>query len=73
MHWLLSIDHALFHFVNSTLGNPFFDWLMPILSGHGVPWLPFVIIGLPAAFYFGSNRLRLCLAFMLLVVAIVGY
>jgi len=70
MHWLLSIDHALFHFINSTLGNPFFDWLMPILSGYGVPWLPVVIIGLPAVFYFGSTRLRLCLAFMLLVVVI---
>jgi len=70
MHWLLSIDHALFHFINSTLSNPFFDWLMPILSGHGVPWLPVVIIGVPIALYFGSNRLRLCAAFMLLVVAL---
>jgi len=70
MHWLLSIDHALFHFINSTLSNPLFDWLMPILSGHGVPWLPLVIIGVPMAVYFGSNRLRLSLAFMVLVVAI---
>ncbi|HSY18254.1 MAG TPA: glycosyltransferase family 39 protein, partial [Candidatus Acidoferrales bacterium] len=70
MHWLLSIDHALFHFINSTLSNPLFDWLMPILSGRGVPWLPAVIIGVPLALYFGSNRLRLCAAFMLLVVAL---
>ncbi|HEV2694046.1 MAG TPA: glycosyltransferase family 39 protein, partial [Verrucomicrobiae bacterium] len=70
MHWLLSIDHALFHFINSTLSNPLFDWLMPILSGHGVPWLPVVIIGVPVMLYFGSNRLRLCAAFMVLVVAI---
>ena len=70
MHWLLSLDHALFHFGNSTLGNPFFDWLMPILSGYGVAWLPAVIIGLPVLFCLGSTRLRLCLGFMLLVVAI---
>jgi membrane-associated phospholipid phosphatase len=70
MHWLLSIDHALFHFINSSLSNPFFDWLMPILSGHGVPWLPVVIIGLPVAFCRGSTRLRLCLVFALLVVAL---
>ena len=33
MQWLQSLDTALFHFVNGTLGNPLFDWLMPILSG----------------------------------------
>ena len=70
MHWLLSIDHALFHFINRTLSNPFFDWLMPILSGRGVPWLPAAVIGLIAVVFFGSTRLRLCAAFMLLVVAV---
>ena len=70
MHWLLSLDHALFHFGNRTLSNPFFDWLMPILSGEGVPWLPAAIIGLIAAVVFGSTRLKICGLFMLLVVAI---
>ena len=70
MHWLLSLDHALFHFVNRTLSNPFFDWLMPVLSGEGVPWLPTAIIGLVAAVVFGSTRLKICGLFLLLVVAI---
>ena len=70
MHWLLSLDHALFHFINGALGNPFFDWLMPVLSGEGVPWLPAAVIGLAAAAIFGSARLRLCALFMLLVVAL---
>ncbi|MEY4917538.1 MAG: hypothetical protein RL616_1451, partial [Verrucomicrobiota bacterium] len=70
MHWLLSLDHALFHFVNTTLSNPLFDWLMPILSGHGVPWLPAAVIGLIAIVIFGSNRLRVCGIFLLLVIAI---
>ncbi len=70
MHWLLSIDTALFHFINSTLANPFFDWLMPLLSGNGMPWLAAVIIALPLIFYFGSTRLRLCALLMLFVVAI---
>ena len=70
MHWLLSLDTALFHFVNSTLGNPFFDWLMPILSGNGVPWLLALVVAVPLALLFGSVRLRLCVLLMVLVVAL---
>ena len=70
MHWLLSLDIALFHFINGTLGNPFFDWLMPVLSGRGVPWLIAVIIAVPAIICFGSARLRICTLLMVLVVAL---
>jgi len=36
MHWLQSLDTRLFDLINRSLANPFFDWLMPILSGsHG--------------------------------------
>ena len=47
MHWLLSLDTALFHLVNGTMANPFFDWLMPKLSGNGVPWLLALIVAMP--------------------------
>lgn len=70
MHWLLSLDLALFHFINSTLANPFFDWLMPILSGQGVPWLIAVVVGAPLIVLTGSVRLKVCVVFMLLVVAL---
>jgi membrane-associated phospholipid phosphatase len=70
MHWLQSLDHALFHFGNSTLANPFFDWLMPILSGYNVPWLAAVIIAVPAVLIWGSPRLRICALMMVLVVSI---
>jgi len=70
MHWLQSLDTALFHFSNSTLVNPCFDGLMPILSGQGVPWLAAVVIAVPLAFLFGSLRLRLCVLLMVLVVAL---
>ena len=33
MHWLQTLDTNLFLFVNRSLVNPFFDWLMPVLSG----------------------------------------
>src|SRR5580698_8085814 len=70
MHWLQSLDLALFHFINGTLGNPFFDWLMPVLSGRGVHWLIAVVIAVPTVIVFGSARLRLCALFMVLVVAL---
>jgi membrane-associated phospholipid phosphatase len=70
MHWLLSLDHALFHFINSTLANPLFDWLMPILSGNGVPWMLAVAVGVPLGFYFGSTRLKVCALLAVLVVAL---
>jgi len=70
MHWLQSIDTALFHFVNGTLANPFFDWLMPFLSGNGVPWLPAVVIAVPAILIWGSARLKICALLMVLVVSL---
>ena len=70
MHWLQSLDIALFHFINGTLSNPVFDWLMPVLSGRGVPWLPAVIVAVPAILIFGSKRLKICALLMVLVVAL---
>jgi membrane-associated phospholipid phosphatase len=70
MHWLQSLDTALFLFVNGTLANPLFDWLMPLLSGNGVPWLAAVVLAVPLALVFGSTRLRICAVLMVLVVAL---
>jgi len=70
MHWLQSFDIALFHFINGTLSNPFFDWLMPVLSGRGVPWLLAVVVAAPVIFIFGSTRLRICALLTILVVSL---
>jgi len=70
MHWLQSLDTALFHFVNGALSNPFFDWLMPLLSGNGVPWLVGVLILVPLVLLLGSVRLRVCALLMVLVVSL---
>jgi membrane-associated phospholipid phosphatase len=69
MHWLQPLDNVLFHFANRSLSNPFFDWLMPVLSGQNVPWLFAVLVAAPFALLLGSTRLRLCVLLMLLVVA----
>jgi membrane-associated phospholipid phosphatase len=69
MHWLQTLDTGLFNFINQSLSNPFFDWLMPPLSG--VPWFipSAVALGL-AMLCFGSARARLCALMMMLVVAL---
>ena len=74
MHWLQTLDTRLFYFINHSLSNPFFDWLMPILSGgNGVmQWfVPCVFIGFVAALFFGGARARLC-ALTLAVVSLLG-
>src|SRR5476651_110579 len=64
MHALQTLDIGLFHFINRSLSNPFFDWLMPVLSGHGVGWfVPLAVLFGVAVLCFGNTRARLC-AFM---------
>ncbi|MCA0238242.1 MAG: phosphatase PAP2 family protein [Bacteroidetes bacterium] len=42
MHALLSADAALFHFINSTLGNPVFDVLLPLFRER-LLWAPLYV------------------------------
>jgi 4-amino-4-deoxy-L-arabinose transferase-like glycosyltransferase/membrane-associated phospholipid phosphatase len=66
MHWLQTLDTRLFDFINQSLSNPFFDWLMPILSGNAFffPLLFLLGVGL---LWKGNVRLRLCLLLLLLI------
>jgi len=72
MHWLQTLDTNLFLFVNRSLTNPFFDWLMPVLSGtngskHGL--IAVAIAAGVALLGFGNRRARLCVLMMILVMA----
>ena len=74
MHWLQTLDIALFHFINGSLSNPLFDWLMPVLSGGGdvMRWFVLAVLHrLFCALCFGNARARLC-ALMLALVLILG-
>jgi membrane-associated phospholipid phosphatase len=73
MHWLQTLDIALFHFVNGSLSNRFFDWLMPIMSGGGgvMRWFVlFVLAAIVGALCFGNARARLCALMVVLVIAL---
>jgi undecaprenyl-diphosphatase len=71
MHWLQSLDTNLFLFVNRSLVNPVFDWLMPVLSGNNGVKNEFIglaiIIGV-ALLGFGNRRLRLCVLLTTVIV-----
>lgn len=73
MQWLRALDVGVFHFINGSLGNRFFDWLMPILSGANgaMRWFVLaVVLGLAAALIFGSARARICAVMIFLAVAL---
>ncbi|HEX3385016.1 MAG TPA: phosphatase PAP2 family protein [Mucilaginibacter sp.] len=40
---IVQLDRHLFYFINHDMGNPFFDWLMPILR-NARSWIPLYII-----------------------------
>ncbi len=67
---LQSIDIAVFRFINGTLSNAFFDWLMPILAG-GDWFLPLVLLLAGFWIWKGGSRARLC-ALMLAIVIPIG-
>ena len=73
MHWLQTLDIALFHFINGSLSNPFFDWLMPVLSGgDGVMrWFVLVVLAtIVGTLCFGNARARLFALMVVLVIAL---
>jgi undecaprenyl-diphosphatase len=72
MHWLQTLDTNLFLFFNRSLVNPFFDWLMPVLSGSGGSkniLIALAIVSGIALLAFGNRRARLCMVLMILVMA----
>lgn len=73
MHWLQALDTAVFHFINGSLSNRFFDWLMPLLSGAGGVMHWFVLAAVAAfaaAMVFGGARARVCALMIFLAVAL---
>ncbi len=67
MHWLHTLDIGLFHFVNRLLVNPFFDWLMPLLSNNGF-FFPIVFLLGVVLLWKGGRRMRVCILMLALIV-----
>jgi membrane-associated phospholipid phosphatase len=72
MHWLQTLDTHLFLFINRSLANPFFDWLMPVLSGNGGVKGAAIALAVAAGIallWFGNRRARLFVVLMAFIVA----
>ncbi len=67
MHWLQSLDSALFRFINDTLSNPLFDRLMPFASQNKFFFPVLVIAGL-LLLWKGGRRGRLCVLMAALII-----
>jgi membrane-associated phospholipid phosphatase len=59
--WIASIDAAIFRWINQGLGNPFFDWLMPVCSGN-VVFVPALAVLAACLWWKGGVRIRVCLS-----------
>ena len=71
MHALQNLDTHLFLFVNRSLVNPFFDWLMPVLSGSGGVKNYLIAAAVAAGIALlclGKSRARLCVLMLALVI-----
>src|SRR6266403_254667 len=67
MDWLQSLDVEMFRFVNTKLANPFFDWLMPFVSGN-VFFFPLLLLVGFLLVCKGGARGRLCFLMLALVI-----
>lgn len=69
MDWLQVLDRDLFRFGNEALSNPLFDAVMPFFS-HNSYFIPAALVAGVLLLVKGGTRGRLCIFFLLLVIAI---
>ena len=69
MDWLITLDTALFRFINQSLTNPVFDWLMPRLAGHPL-FIPAALVAGMLLLWKGGRRGRVFVVFLVLAIAL---
>jgi undecaprenyl-diphosphatase len=67
MEWLLNLDVDLFRFINGTLSNPFFDRLMPFVSGN-VFFIPALVVLGALLVWKGRERGLVCVLMLGIIV-----
>ena len=67
MHWFQNLDSELFRFINQTLINPIFDWLMPFASGNPYFHPAVIILGI-LLIWKGGIRGLTCVVMLALIV-----
>jgi undecaprenyl-diphosphatase len=69
MNILKNIDLELFQFINGTLANPFFNWLMPIVTNQDIWVIPGILIWL-GLIIFGKSKGRIAAVVLLIAVGL---
>src|ERR1051325_5938910 len=69
MDWLAALDTAFFRFLNQSLANPVFDWLMPRLAGH-LLFIPALLLAGIWLVCKGGQRGRLLVLFLVLAITL---
>ncbi len=72
MKYLLEIDRALLFFINITLKNPLFDWLMPFITSFGNFKL-LIIAGAILLFILGTKREKVFLILLITTILIADF
>ncbi|MEK6678130.1 MAG: phosphatase PAP2 family protein [Nitrospirota bacterium] len=72
MKYLIEIDKAIFYFINITIQNPFFDWLMPFVTKLGNFKIP-IITGSFLFFILGKKKERLFLILLIATILFADY
>lgn len=72
MGYLIEIDKAIFYFINKTIQNPFFDWLMPFITKLGNFKIP-IIIGFVLLFILGRKKERVFLILLIATILFADY
>lgn len=68
MRILIELDHWLFNLINDTLSNPFFDWLMPIITNENNVAIPLILTWLWLLLFCGK-RGKICAVLLVLALA----
>jgi undecaprenyl-diphosphatase len=67
MDFINQIDVSLFYFINTSLQNPFFDWIMPVISAKRT-WFPLWFIAIVLLIWKGGRKGQLA---VLLVIPLI--
>lgn len=68
MHWLLSLDVALYRHVNQALSNPVFDMVMPLASGNALFYPSLALLGMLLVWK-GGMRGAVCVSMLVLILS----
>src|SRR5258708_1203914 len=69
MDWLLKLEVDVFRLINGTGSNPFFDKIMPFLSGNAFFFPALVVLGL-LLIWKGRSRGIICILMLALAVGL---